>query len=1780
MALNTDEVVVVGLAVRGAAGIVTKNAFWESLHHSVPPVPCASTRAAPGPEMAHAAAPFDFRPFGVCTDALGLLPARSRFVLEAVCDALLDAYIPPRTLTCSPTALYVTAALDPPGLTAPGCPASPATMAESIAELWGLTVPPTTIDPRRDTGLDALSLARQALWAGSCELGIVVGWAGTEADPGRGHCAVAVLQCMSTAVARASASRVYAAVRSHSACGPPGDGETGAAAAVAHGLWTAAGIPLEDVAFVQVFGAARPPILEAAPPLSAARPETSQRYPPPPMVHRDPSLHLVPAVVAPILGLIKAALLVHHGVSEAVLKPLAVPMADRTSCVGLYAESLSGHRTLAVCVPAAAGSSPPPEEPPAPLVLVLSSHARSGLDTLDRAWHTAAARLPRALLPSACRTASALDTAQRHRRVYVAGPGAGLVDAEVVSGAVADTRAPPPVVFCFGGQGSGTPAMGRGLGAQFPVFRASLDRFIALYAELSGESLADVHGFGRRDLSDAAVASGAVAVPAITFAQCALVDLLRTFGVVPDACIGHSTGEIAAAYAARRLSAAEVVKICHAHVGAQAAMRPGAMMAYARAAGDAAADIAAAGQRDAVWVACVNGPAAVTLAGDVAALEALGACARTRDPPVLCKLLKGVPAYHSPHADAGAEVFRQRLVNGEGDEVQGPAADAGRCALVSAATGGVYAPGAGDAAAHWCAASLTGLVRFQEACEAVPAALGAAPAATVALEVSPQAILGHYLSENLPGVRYVPALRRQAPEGPAFLGALARLFVAGVPVDWGRVPRGVGDPSRCELHIPPLPWAAAEVTGADARSARELVVQGLREVLGLAAGADVDPTREFVHMGLDSVMGLQLSHWLSLRTGRQFPHGLHLRYPTVDALAPVVQPLCSRDGEVGASPGRQVACAGKPECEPFLSSSAPDNSDVVLIGSGGHTRSVLMALQAGGRRCTGIYTNLAAHVGREIVGVRVAGLLSDIPGDAVLHIALGDPALKRRFLSEFPGRQWATIIHPLARVHDSAVVGEGSFIGANAYVEPLSSVGAHTILTAGSFVAHDSKVGSFTLFGGNACTGGLAIVGDDCIIGTGAAVSPRTSVGNGSKLGSGSAAHFDIPAGCTAVGTPAQWVVAKTGDSSVNAAEPASPVSMQIATEALREVLGLTLGAPISGAENLEALGITSITSMVLSNSLYRRLGHAFSPSFPITHPTVNALARLIQPFCPKEAAFDAGSDVAISSAPEKGKEPECEPFLSSSAPDNSDVVLIGSGGHTRSVLMALQAGGRRCTGIYTNLAAHVGREIVGVRVAGLLSDIPGDAVLHIALGDPALKRRFLSEFPGRQWATIIHPLARVHDSAVVGEGSFIGANAYVEPLSSVGAHTILTAGSFVAHDSKVGSFTLFGGNACTGGLAIVGDDCIIGTGAAVSPRTSVGNGSKLGSGSAAHFDIPAGCTAVGTPAQWVVAKTGDSSVNAAEPASPVSMQIATEALREVLGLTLGAPISGAENLEALGITSITSMVLSNSLYRRLGHAFSPSFPITHPTVNALARLIQPFCPKEAAFDAGSDVAISSAPEKGKEPECEPFLSSSAPDNSDVVLIGSGGHTRSVLMALQAGGRRCTGIYTNLAAHVGREIVGVRVAGLLSDIPGDAVLHIALGDPALKRRFLSEFPGRQWATIIHPLARVHDSAVVGEGSFIGANAYVEPLSSVGAHTILTAGSFVAHDSKVGSFTLFGGNACTGGLAIVGDDCIIGTGAAVSPRTSVGNGSKLGSGSAAHFDIPAGCTAVGTPAQWS
>ncbi|XXX73808.1 type I polyketide synthase [Sorangium sp. So ce134] len=526
---------------------------------------------------------------------------------------------------------------------------------------------------------------------------------------------------------------------------------------------------------------------------------------------------------AGIAGVIKAVLALQHGEIPANLhfrtlnprislentpfiipvEPVPWPAGPGRRLAGVSSFGMSGTNAHAVLEEAprppadlAAGGGAAADAPE--VVVPLSARSPGALASLARAYRAALADPARAAawsLADVAYTAAARRGHHEHRAAAVARSReelcelldavAGGEERAGVARGQAGAEQRPRVVFVFPGQGSQWPGMGRDLLASEPVFREALEACDEAIRREAGWSLLDEL---RADEGRSRLGQIDVVQPALFALGVALAALWRSWGVEPDAVVGHSMGEVAAAHVAGALRLDDAARIiCRRSRLLRKVSGRGAMAVVELSLEQAEAAIAR--RRDALSIAASNSPRSTVLAGAPEALDEVLAELSARG--VFCRRIKVDVASHSPQVDP----LRGELLEALRELAPGPA----RVAMWSTVTGG---PCDGEAldAGYW-ARNLREPVLL---CQAVERLLEGGRALFV--EMSPHPVLLPAIEETRSaGGREgaaVPSLRREQASRRVLLESVAALYARGYPVAWARLFPARG---RC-VPLPTYPF--------------------------------------------------------------------------------------------------------------------------------------------------------------------------------------------------------------------------------------------------------------------------------------------------------------------------------------------------------------------------------------------------------------------------------------------------------------------------------------------------------------------------------------------------------------------------------------------------------------------------------------------------------------------------------------------------------------------------------------------------------------------------------------------------------------------------------------------------------------------------------------------------------------------------------------------------------------------------------------------------------------
>ncbi|WP_430382192.1 type I polyketide synthase [Streptomyces sp. P10-4] len=350
---------------------------------------------------------------------------------------------------------------------------------------------------------------------------------------------------------------------------------------------------------------------------------------------------------------------------------------------------------------------------------------------------------------------------------------AGTPDPAVTEGAADGTDR---VVFVFPGHGAQWPGMARQLLDDSPVFRESVLQCADAFAEFVDWSLLDV----LRDAEGAPPLHRVdVVQPALFTMMVSLAALWRSYGVEPSAVVGHSQGEIAAAYVAGALDLRDAARIVATRGKAWLTLAgTGGMASVALPRAEAAERLRPWGDR--LDIAAVNDPRSVTVAGDLDALEEFLTGLESEGVRVR-RVRQIVGAGHTAHVDA----LRDQLT-----ETLAPTAPrSAPVAFCSTVTGGLLDTAGLDH--HYWYRNARQTVLFEQAVRTLGEQgygpfleISAHPMFTVAVQQT--------LEETGSPATVLATLRRDEGGRERFLRAAAEAHAAGLTVDWRPAFAGTG----------------------------------------------------------------------------------------------------------------------------------------------------------------------------------------------------------------------------------------------------------------------------------------------------------------------------------------------------------------------------------------------------------------------------------------------------------------------------------------------------------------------------------------------------------------------------------------------------------------------------------------------------------------------------------------------------------------------------------------------------------------------------------------------------------------------------------------------------------------------------------------------------------------------------------------------------------------------------------------------------------------------------
>ena len=391
----------------------------------------------------------------------------------------------------------------------------------------------------------------------------------------------------------------------------------------------------------------------------------------------------------------------------------------------------------------------------------------------------------------------------------------------VISGKPSLTNNAP--VFVFTGQGAQWWGMGQQLLVSEPVFRDMVQRIDDLLKPLAGWSLIEEMNRGEEDSK---IDRTDIAQPAIFALQVALAELWKSWGVLPAKVIGHSVGEVAAAYVAGIYSLEDAITVIYHRSRLQNTTGGHGRMVAVGVSRDEARRIIA-GHEEKIEVAVVNSPGMVTLAGDTEALEEV--VSGLEKSGKFVRWLRIDYAFHTHQM----EPIKDELI----EVLSGIVPRASTIPFYSTVSAGLLEGEALDG--HYWWRNVREPVLFAPAINKL-----ALEGAELFLELGPHPALVNPITECLgeAGKKglILHSLKRKEAESTTILQNLAHLHHEGVDIDWAVVNQARGH----RVRLPKYAWNHERFWIECDRSHRHRLQKVDHPLLGLRQPAP-QPTWEF-----------------------------------------------------------------------------------------------------------------------------------------------------------------------------------------------------------------------------------------------------------------------------------------------------------------------------------------------------------------------------------------------------------------------------------------------------------------------------------------------------------------------------------------------------------------------------------------------------------------------------------------------------------------------------------------------------------------------------------------------------------------------------------------------------------------------------------------------------------------------------------------------------------------------------------------------------------------------
>ena len=208
--------------------------------------------------------------------------------------------------------------------------------------------------------------------------------------------------------------------------------------------------------------------------------------------------------------------------------------------------------------------------------------------------------------------------------------------------------------------------------------------------------------------------------------------------------------------------------------------------------------------------------------------------------------------------------------------------------------------------------------------------------------------------------------------------------------------------------------------------------------------------------------------------------------------------------------------------------------DIILLGGGGHCKSVIDTINSLGKYNIVGILDVEDKIGTKVYNIEVIGTDDELANHYINGVqnafislgSIGDTRVRRKLNNNIKdiGMKLPSIIDPTAILAEDIKVGEGSFVGKGVILNSDINIGVNCIINSGVIVEHDCIIDDYVhIAPGSTLSGGVTI-GSDSHIGTNATIIQNIVIGENTIIGAGSVVVEDIGNNKKAYGNPCKEV--------------------------------------------------------------------------------------------------------------------------------------------------------------------------------------------------------------------------------------------------------------------------------------------------------------------------------------------------------------------------------------------------------------------------------------------------------------------------------------------------------------------------------------------------------------------------------------------------------------------------------------------------------------------------------